>query len=36
MNQVRRQAVDNWNAANPDIQVEYVRFVNDESRQYEA
>jgi len=23
--------VDKWNAANPDIQVEYVRFVNDES-----
>lgn len=26
-----QQAVDNWNAANPDIQVEYVRFVNDEA-----
>ncbi|WP_165452622.1 extracellular solute-binding protein [Paenibacillus thalictri] len=26
-----KQAVDNWNQANPDIQVEYVRFVNDES-----
>ncbi|GBF76840.1 hypothetical protein PA598K_05348 [Paenibacillus sp. 598K] len=26
-----KQAVDNWNAANPDIQVEYVRFVNDEA-----
>ncbi|QJD86195.1 extracellular solute-binding protein [Cohnella herbarum] len=26
-----KQAVENWNKANPDIQVEYVRFVNDES-----
>lgn len=26
-----KQAVENWNQANPDIQVEYVRFVNDES-----
>ncbi|MEF2245943.1 MULTISPECIES: ABC transporter substrate-binding protein [unclassified Paenibacillus] len=23
-------AVDNWNAENPDIQVEYIRFVNDD------
>ncbi|TDF90532.1 extracellular solute-binding protein [Paenibacillus piri] len=26
-----KQAVDNWNKAHPDIQVEYVRFVNDEA-----
>lgn len=26
-----KQAVENWNKAHPDIQVEYVRFVNDES-----
>jgi multiple sugar transport system substrate-binding protein len=26
-----QQAVDNWNAANPNIQVEYVRYVNDEA-----
>ena len=26
-----KQAVENWNKAHPEIQVEYVRFVNDES-----
>lgn len=26
-----KAAVDNWNAANPDIQVEYIRYVNDDS-----
>jgi multiple sugar transport system substrate-binding protein len=26
-----QEAVDNWNAQNPDIQVEYVRFVNDDA-----
>jgi multiple sugar transport system substrate-binding protein len=26
-----KQAVDNWNKAHPETQVEYVRFVNDES-----
>ncbi|MEK5444649.1 extracellular solute-binding protein [Fredinandcohnia sp. FSL W7-1320] len=26
-----QEAVDNWNAANPDIQVEYVRYVNDKA-----
>ncbi|XID90545.1 extracellular solute-binding protein [Paenibacillaceae bacterium WGS1546] len=26
-----KKVVDNWNAANPDIQVEYTRFVNDEA-----
>lgn len=26
-----QQVVDNWNAANPDIQVEYIHFVNDEA-----
>ncbi len=26
-----KAAVDAWNAANPDIQVEYVRFVNDDA-----
>jgi multiple sugar transport system substrate-binding protein len=26
-----QQAVDNWNAEHPDIQVEYVRYVNDEA-----
>lgn len=26
-----KQALEKWNAANPDIQVEYVRFVNDEA-----
>lgn len=26
-----QEVVDNWNAANPDIQVEYTRFVNDEA-----
>jgi len=25
-----QEVVDNWNAANPDIQVEYVRYVNDD------
>lgn len=26
-----QKVVDNWNAKNPDIQVEYVRFVNDDA-----
>lgn len=26
-----KEVVDNWNAANPDIQVEYVRYVNDDT-----
>ncbi|GGD56116.1 ABC transporter substrate-binding protein [Paenibacillus nasutitermitis] len=26
-----KQALDTWNAANPDIQVEYVRYINDEA-----
>ncbi|MEW9671157.1 ABC transporter substrate-binding protein [Ammoniphilus sp. 3BR4] len=26
-----QQVVENWNKANPDIQVEYIRFVNDEA-----